>query len=263
MLARRPLAARLVRWATDLPALRARARRPLAVRLRLHAAAGARNRPGGGRHRRGALRDRPRFLGPGRRREWAWRLLYVGRIDERKGADVAVSALANLPGEATLTVLGDGDDEHRADLDRQIAAAGLESRVRLEPGRPREGLVACCDDHDAVLFPVRWDEPWGLVPLEAMARGRPVVATGTGGSAEYLRDGENALLAPGRRPGGRGGGGAAGGRRGPASGCARPGCARPASTEPRFNERVAEEVEAACVRAGPRGAPTSPPGRAS
>jgi glycosyltransferase involved in cell wall biosynthesis len=50
------------------------------------------------------------------------------------------------------------------------------------------------DDHDAVLFPARWDEPWGLVPLEAMARGRPVVATGTGGSAEYLRDGDNALL---------------------------------------------------------------------
>ena len=39
-----------------------------------------------------------------------------------------------------------------------------------------------------------WEEPWGLVPLEAMARGRPVIATGRGGSAEYLRDGENCLL---------------------------------------------------------------------
>jgi glycosyltransferase involved in cell wall biosynthesis len=44
------------------------------------------------------------------------------------------------------------------------------------------------------VFPVRWEEPWGLVPLEAMARGRPVAATGRGGSGEYLRDGENALL---------------------------------------------------------------------
>jgi glycosyltransferase involved in cell wall biosynthesis len=49
---------------------------------------------------------------------------------------------------------------------------------------------------DAVLFPVTWHEPWGLVPLEAMAVGRPVVATGTGGSGEYLVDGENALLVP-------------------------------------------------------------------
>jgi glycosyltransferase involved in cell wall biosynthesis len=50
--------------------------------------------------------------------------------------------------------------------------------------------------HDCVLFPVRWEEPWGLVPLEAMAVGRPVVATGTGGSAEYLRDAGNCLLHP-------------------------------------------------------------------
>jgi glycosyltransferase involved in cell wall biosynthesis len=47
---------------------------------------------------------------------------------------------------------------------------------------------------DAVVFPVIWDEPWGLVPLEAMARGTPVVATGAGGSAEYLRDGDNCVL---------------------------------------------------------------------
>ena len=45
-----------------------------------------------------------------------------------------------------------------------------------------------------VVFPVRWEEPWGLVPIEAMARGRPVVATGRGGSGEYLRDGENCVL---------------------------------------------------------------------
>ena len=37
-------------------------------------------------------------------------------------------------------------------------------------------------------------EPWGLVPLEAMARGRPVLATGRGGSAEYLRGEYNCLL---------------------------------------------------------------------
>ena len=54
---------------------------------------------------------------------------------------------------------------------------------------------------DAVVFPVRWSEPWGLVPLEAMARGRPVVASGRGGSSEYLRDGENCLLMNPDEPG--------------------------------------------------------------
>jgi glycosyltransferase involved in cell wall biosynthesis len=47
---------------------------------------------------------------------------------------------------------------------------------------------------DALVFPVRWREPWGLVPLEAMAVGRPVVATGRGGSGEYLRHEENCLI---------------------------------------------------------------------
>jgi glycosyltransferase involved in cell wall biosynthesis len=55
-------------------------------------------------------------------------------------------------------------------------------------------LAALYRDADAVLFPVRWQEPFGLVPLEAMACGTPVVATGTGGSAEYLVDEGNALM---------------------------------------------------------------------
>ena len=47
-----------------------------------------------------------------------------------------------------------------------------------------------------MLFPSVWDEPWGLVPLEAMAVGRPVVASGVGGTREYLEDGVNALTVP-------------------------------------------------------------------
>ena len=58
----------------------------------------------------------------------------------------------------------------------------------------RGGLPATLRRGRRVLFPVRWEEPWGLVPLEAMAVGTPVVASGRGGSAEYLRDGENCLL---------------------------------------------------------------------
>ena len=59
---------------------------------------------------------------------------------------------------------------------------------------PRDALAGVYAGADALLFCVEWPEPFGLVPLEAMAVGTPVVATGTGGSAEYLRDGENCLL---------------------------------------------------------------------
>jgi glycogen synthase len=134
------------------------------------------------------------FIGPAPPRTWEWRLLYVGRIDERKGTATAVQALAELPAEATLSVVGDGDAVHLRELRELAGRLGLGTRVRFEPTRPRAELPALYDAHDATVFPVTWDEPWGLVPLEAMARGRPVAATARGGSAEYLRDGENCVL---------------------------------------------------------------------
>jgi glycosyltransferase involved in cell wall biosynthesis len=126
--------------------------------------------------------------------DWAWRLLYVGRVEPRKGIDTAIRALAALPKQATLGVVGGGDDDHLASLRELTAQLGLSSRVRFAPAVPREDLPAVYAACDAVVFPVTWQEPWGLVPLEAMGIGRAVVATGTGGSGEYLRDGENCLL---------------------------------------------------------------------
>jgi glycogen synthase len=125
-------------------------------------------------------------------RPWRWRLAYVGRIDARKGIAVAIRAVSELP-EATLTVLGTGDESHLEELRVLVASLDLGSRVEFAR-RPRAEVARVYADADAVLFPVLWDEPWGLVPLEAMAVGRPVVATGTGGSGEYLRDRENCVL---------------------------------------------------------------------
>ena len=139
------------------------------------------------------------FLDPRPERPWEWRLLYVGRIDERKGIEDAVLALPHLPDTATLTVVGDGDPAELERLTKLIEAEGLKKRVRLLGFKTHDELPLLYDDCDAVLFPVRWSEPQGIVPLEAMALGRPVVATGMGGSGEYLRDGVNCLLVrPGR-----------------------------------------------------------------
>jgi glycosyltransferase involved in cell wall biosynthesis len=114
---------------------------------------------------------------------WRGRLLYAGRLSRMKGVGDAYAALARLPG-ATLSVIGHGDPPrpHR--------------RLRVEPAIDRAALGARMRATDVLLFPVRWDEPWGLVPLEAMACAVPVVATATGGAAEYLRDETNALLVP-------------------------------------------------------------------
>ncbi len=126
--------------------------------------------------------------------EWRCRLLYAGRIDPRKGIANAVRALARLP-EAKLVVDGRGDDGHLAELRALAQATGVAERVTFQQSR-REDLPGVYAGADAVLQPVMWAEPFGLVPLEAMAVGRPVIATGVGGAGEYLTDGLNCLLVP-------------------------------------------------------------------
>ncbi len=125
---------------------------------------------------------------------WRGRLLYAGRLSALKGVDVALHALARLP-ETRLTVCGHGSPDARARLRALAGELGIADRVDLRPPLPAGEMAGLYAAHDAVLFPGIWAEPWGLVPLEAMAVGTPVVATGTGGSAEYLRVGCNALLA--------------------------------------------------------------------
>lgn len=134
------------------------------------------------------------FLTPARESSWEWRLLYVGRLDPRKGVDTVVEALAHLPAQARLELVGGWDTAEEARLHRLAATAGVEARVHFAGHCERGDIVAAYGRADAVVFPVRWEEPWGLVPLEAMGRGRPVVATGRGGSAEYLRNEHNCLL---------------------------------------------------------------------
>jgi glycosyltransferase involved in cell wall biosynthesis len=138
------------------------------------------------------------FLAPAPARpEWGWQLLAPGRLDPRKGLRTAVQALASLP-DAQLTIIGGGDERHAAELRELAEQLGASDRFAIEPPRPRADLAAAYRDCDAVLFPTEWAEPFGLVPLEAMGVGRPVVATGRGGSGDFLRDEENCLrFAPG------------------------------------------------------------------
>jgi glycosyltransferase involved in cell wall biosynthesis len=129
---------------------------------------------------------------PARDRAWGGRLLYVGRYDPRKGIETAIRALAHLEEATTLEVQGTGDPVERERMVALVRDLGLAARVTFG-AVDRATLVERYRDADAFVFPSEWEEPFGLVPLEAMACGTPVVATGVGGSGEFLLDPGNCV----------------------------------------------------------------------
>jgi glycosyltransferase involved in cell wall biosynthesis len=131
------------------------------------------------------------------------RLLVVSRLVERKGIGNVITALTQLPG-AELVVAGGpparrlaGDPEARrlADLAERLGVAGrVDLRGQVEP----RDLPALYRSADLVVC-VPWYEPFGIVPLEAMACGVPVVASAVGGLVDTVVDGVTGVHVPPRR----------------------------------------------------------------
>lgn len=126
-------------------------------------------------------------------RPFRWRLLYVGRLDERKGVLTAVDALAELPPAACLTLVGRGDA--RDAIIERARTRGVEDRVEVTAA-DRSELATVYRKADVLVFTSEWAEPFGLTPIEAMACGTPVVGSATGGSAGFLVDGVTCLRYP-------------------------------------------------------------------
>jgi glycosyltransferase involved in cell wall biosynthesis/phosphoheptose isomerase len=139
-----------------------------------------------------------------RRRAGTRRLLCVGRLVERKGIGNAIEALAQVP-DTELVIAGGAERSRlREDPDarRLLAvarAAGVERRVDLRGRVDRERLPALLRSADAVVC-APWYEPFGIVPLEAMACGVPVVASAVGGMIDTVVDGVTGLHVPPRDP---------------------------------------------------------------
>ncbi len=137
------------------------------------------------------------------------RLVYVGRLVERKGIGNAISALAGLVnggGPDTELVVAGGPDAADVDTDRQVARlralsrkALVEDRVHVRGRVGRSELPALLRSADAVVC-LPWYEPFGIVPLEAMACGVPVVASAVGGLIDTVVDGRTGLHVPPRSP---------------------------------------------------------------
>jgi glycosyltransferase involved in cell wall biosynthesis len=133
------------------------------------------------------------------------RLLVLGRLVERKGQEDAVRALPAVP-DAELVVVG-GPAPDQVDADREVRRlraiaeeVGVAERLVFAGSVPRADVPAWVRSADVVLA-VPWYEPFGITPLEAMACGRPVVATAVGGLVDTVVDGITGDLVPPRDPG--------------------------------------------------------------
>jgi D-inositol-3-phosphate glycosyltransferase len=133
------------------------------------------------------------------------RLVTLGRLVPRKGMDDIITALARVP-DAELLVGGGPPRGEDPDTDPDLlrlhkvaAAAGVADRVRFLGAVTREDVPALLRSADAVVC-APWYEPFGMVPLEAMACARPVVATAVGGIKDTVVDGVTGVLVPPRNP---------------------------------------------------------------
>ena len=117
------------------------------------------------------------------------RLVSVGRLAREKGFGVLLDAMRSLDVPVELDVFGDGP----AAVELRGAAAGL--AVRFHGARPRAEIAACLAEAHALVVP-SLREGLGIVALEALAVGRPVIASGTGGLVETVVDGDDGILVP-------------------------------------------------------------------
>ncbi len=129
------------------------------------------------------------------------RLLVMGRAVAEKGFDIALAAFDTVRRrrpDARLTVAGSGHampELRQQAVDRGVAD-GVDFLGWIEPS----AIPELINRASLVLVPSRWEEPFGLVALEAAQMGRPVVATDVGGLGEVVAHGETGLLVPREDP---------------------------------------------------------------
>jgi len=121
---------------------------------------------------------------------------YVGRLVQEKGVGLLLKAVADLPGDWRLSVLGDGP--HRSRLVELSSKLDLEDRVVFHTPLPNSEMPAHYRRLDALVLPSRgrpnWREQFGRVLIEAMACGIPVVGSDSGEIPNVL--GEAGLIFP-------------------------------------------------------------------
>jgi len=126
-------------------------------------------------------------------------LLAFGRLSHQKGFDLLLKAFARVaPEKPGLDLILAGDGEERERLTALADGLGIKGRIVFFGRAAPEEVVRLLNGCEFVIIPSRW-EPFGIVALEALAAGKPVLATRVGGLAELAAEsgGTMRLVAPG------------------------------------------------------------------
>ena len=125
------------------------------------------------------------------------RLLFVGTLIPEKGPEVLITAFAEAfrqRPDLSLTLVGGGPDGYVASLRQMAEGLPVHFTGRLD----REAVTRTYGAHDVLVFPSIWDEPYAVVPPEAMAMGLVVIGTIAGGTPEaVVHEKTGLLIAPG------------------------------------------------------------------
>ena len=124
-------------------------------------------------------------------------LAFAGRLSEEKGIGTMIRAFAEIqdavPG-VRLWIAGDGPEG--ASLKRLAREVGIEARTDFFGALPFEEMDRRFERAWAQIVPSKWDEPFGMVAIEALMRGTAVVASNTGGPGDIVEEGESGVLFP-------------------------------------------------------------------
>jgi glycosyltransferase involved in cell wall biosynthesis len=118
----------------------------------------------------------------------------AGRMVRDKGFDVLLRAYCNLKKKLPLVLVGDGPEQER--LARLAQALGLTGEIRFRGNQDHRRVMEQMAGADVVAIP-SLHESFGLIALEAMALGKPIVASSVGGLSEVLRGADAFLVEPG------------------------------------------------------------------
>lgn len=122
------------------------------------------------------------------------RILYTGQLIRGKGVDLLLQALAKISVNFQVIIAGTGNAE--AKLKKMCHQLKLDNRVQFKGWVPHEQLNALYAWAKVVVVPSRWPEPFGMVGLEAMHHGRPVVGFDVGGIPDWIEHGLTGQLVP-------------------------------------------------------------------